>query len=212
MRHTQGFTLIELLIAATVALLLLGAVMTFVVGAQDVSRTTTSYAGRIVQVQNLASMIGDDIRQSTVISDSLLPPAWALQPNGTTGLTLTLPATTSCAVNRVTYILIPQAKLPTSNVWLQSSRAAATTSAMLRVTQCNAAITTRLAAEDLTNTSFALAALGSSTYSTTPTTATIGTPYQAVRLRVASTDERPGGLRIPRSGTLNFTSTSQSVQ
>lgn len=210
--RTQGFTLIELLIAATVALLLLGAVMTFVIGAQDVSRTTTSYAARVVQVQNLASMIGDDVRQSTVISDSLLPPSWALQPSGTGALTLTLPATTSCAVNRVTYILIPQANLPTGNVWLKSSRPSATTSAMLRVTQCNVSISTRLAAEDLTSTSFSLAALGSSTYSTAPTTATIGTPYQAVRLQIASTDERPGTLRIPRTGTLNFTSTSQSIQ
>lgn len=209
-RLNAGFTLAEMMIASAVALIILGTVLSFSMSVQTVGQRSTSEADRLQLLQGIGAVVGDDIRQARIIQDNLLPPTWLPNPNATSNLTLTLAPTSSCAQRLVTYTILPAERLP-ETLWLKRIGNRPGTQAITRTERCGLNNSTRLLAEGLTDASFAVALIGQNTFTTTPSPATYGQPYQAAQLRAAALSSQDG-RRTPKTGTMNFTYTSQAIQ
>lgn len=223
-QRTLGLTAVELLVASALALIVMLAAMRLTASSRDFTQVTVDQASSAQDVQATVSLIADDVRRASVIHDSLTPPAWGAALTGMSRtLTLTMPKTSTCDVPQVLYGVIPRSNLTASSVdqWVRVPQDSAnmTQQALLRVTRCGTLIGTvlpatssRLVADYLSQVEFALARAGEATFSTSPTSATAGVPYQSVRITVVFSRAEGGRtVRVPRSGTLTTVAGSRVV-
>lgn len=224
MRNTTlGLTFVEVLVATLLGLIVMAAALRLVVSSRDLTTTTINQDSTTEDLQATLALIADDVRRAAVIHDSLSAPTWISSLTGVTrSLTLTLPATSGCTVPQVTYAVMPRTNLTGTgvNTWLRLTAETdnTTQSAIVRAERCGTLLGTltptyRLVADYLESAEFALARVGEITFSTSPTSATGGVPYQSVRIEVASSRTQQGRTaRVPASGTLTTVASSRVVE
>lgn len=213
---TAGFTLLELLVAMAVATVISLAAFQLMTSSQQVTDLTVNQSARIEDLQSVAALVADDVRQTHVISDSLDVPLWTGILGGVQSLTLTLKVP-GCVVSQVAYVTVPRANLTGVGVseWLRVATDAAnnTQRALIRATRCDLVINRRLVGDYLEVADFRIGMMGTSAFSATPTAATGGTPYQAVEFDLVSRRSFRGkSQRLPSQGVMTFVSASKVIR
>lgn len=217
MRRAQGFTLIELLLAVLIGMVLLNVVFGLMTSSRRLAVTTVRQANSTETLQVVAATIGDDVRRSAMILPTLSVPSWALATAATSALNLSLPADSFCAsAYDVSYYIIPRDNLTGSSVseWLRlpADTSNSTRSVLIRATQCGSVLVSRLVADYLDAPQFAIAQVGSSSFTSAPTSATGGLPFLSARTSLASavTDSQ-GTTRVPTTGYVMSVATSRTI-
>lgn len=214
---TDGYTLVELLLAALIGMMLIGLALNLMMSTRQVSVLAVNQANSAESLQLVAATLGDDVRRSSIIDPSLTVPSWAGAASATSAITLRVPPDGACSAEHdVTYYFIPRDSLTASTVseWLRlpADTRNSARSALVRAAQCGSTVTARLVADYLDTPSFALAKLGSSAFTTAPTSSTGGDATNSVRTSIASayTDQR-GTTRVPATGHLVSIATSRTI-
>ncbi len=213
----QGFTLIELLLAAAIGIVLISLIVNFMLSTRQVTVGVMNRASGLETLQAASSAIADDVRRATKIEGSLSIPSWAGASGATQALILVVGPDATCATAQdVTFYFFPRSSLTGTATpeWIRlpDDSLNSARSVLLRASQCGTTVRTRLVADYLDAPEFQLAQIGSSTFTTTPTSATGGFPYLSVRTSLAiAVTTREGTTRVPATGASVSIATSRTI-
>ncbi|RJF75277.1 type II secretion system protein [Deinococcus cavernae] len=220
MKRPAGFTLIELLVAAAIGILMLTVILQLVLSSRKITTVTANVSNHLDSIQGIAGTIGDDVRRASFIEPSLAAPAWlnTVKTSATQALTLRKGKDGFCPSDyQVSYYVVPRSALTATGtsewVKLQADTYNNARQVLLRASQCGTTVDTRLVADYLEDTSFAVSQFGSTTYTSAPTSSTGGFPYLSARVELARRiTNKDGSIREPSTGTVTTISTSRMVE
>lgn len=215
---TAGFSLLEILLAAALSMVVVLAALQATSTTRDVTDASIRASVSQSQLQAVLSFLGDDVRRSTSIGDLARSPVWAAEATSTSGLSLSMPESNTCAVaHQVAYAVVPRTRLQGTVVseWIRvgPQKTGDGTLALLRIEKCGTTITRRLMIDRLVVADFALAYEGTSGRDadfSADRVSSGGVPIRAVRLQLAAQSAHGrGSVRTPQSGTLSAVATSR---